>query len=186
MKLGCVVGALILGCVCSSCGRVATDSVTVNTSIPYLAADTPMSVGSIRNGDTITVAFIDVFGGSSSCDVLGSVSIDDVAFATEIDVTFPAGVHAGQHALSEIGAVATYRTNDGACAPAHAGTATSGTLSFSDTDELSSVQLVFGVGTFFAGNVAAPHCATSAPSDASACAVLGPCKDSGNASCFQM
>ncbi len=185
MKGAFLVPLLVAGC--SSSGRIANDVSAVESSIPYLASDYPVSVGVTTRDGIITVTLMNVLGGSSSCDVV-KMGIDGVAYGAAITLTFPIGVQSGQYALTDIGATASFRINDGACAPAHTDVMTNGVVTFAETNSVSWMKLQFTMGIVIAGPIAAPLCGVTgeAAGDAGACAVLPPCLDSGSLSCFQM
>jgi hypothetical protein len=176
------IGSLLA---CLSCGRLATETVEVTTDIPVTPSMFPASIGQVERGGLITVTVVNVLGGASSCDVIASTSIDDIAGGIEITVTFPAGVSSGEHALADIGGSASLRINDATCAAIDEETTTSGTLWFAQDDGVSGVDLVFSSGRIIT-NGDAPTCdAESAPA-MSACTQLAPCVDNESVGCLQL
>lgn len=131
-----------------------------------------MSVAMFREGGTITLALVAAFDDSGSCDVFLAVDPDDVAWSTQIIVSFPAGVSPGEYSLADVGAVATYRVNDGVCAP-YTDTATDGTLYVSAEDQVGRVWLTFPGGIVAVDAIVAPQCSVRA--SPSTCQTLPTC-----------
>ena len=171
-------------------GETISGTTIIESSIPYIQPNTPLSVGAVRSGNTVALHAINVLGAAGSCDVFNRVSAANVEGGFEIVVTFPADTQPGQYAMADIGAAATARANDRACEAAYNETTTDGeiTLARNDTEVAGFFLLRFPMsGTTLLQNAEASLCsAPFAPPAAGTCVLLGPCTSSNSITCFEL
>ncbi len=180
-----VVASLLFAAGCA--GETLTDTVDVVADFPWLGPQTPLSVGVVRDGSTVTAYFMNVHSAAGACDVLARANVDDISGATEVVVAFPAGLSAGAHALADVDGSAHVRAVDAQCAVLDDETTADGTVWIADDGSFAGFEFRFATaGQLFGSGMRPAICAPPPAPSGGACVALPICTDATSPSCSEL